>query len=534
MSMAPQEYDGILLGAGHNTLVLQAYLGRAGLKTVCLEQRPVAGGGLTTVEDAGRRGFFHNTHSFYHRAINQMPWYRDLELERLGARYLEPALNVALILRSGEALEWWIDFERTVESFARFSARDAAALRRWRDEFSPILHHILLPESQSPPVEHRSALLERTSEGRRLLEVSGLSPLEFVQSEFESPVIRAGLLFFNGLREVDLRAPGFGHHIPALLASRHKAQMCIGGSAALARALIAAVEQNGGEIRLNCIPRTIHVENGRAAGVETSSGEYIRARHFVASGLNPLQTFLDLLEPGCLPAEWRDRAAGFRFNLLAPLFALYVNLKEPPRYHAAARYPELQNAFMNIVGLEDDAQFFDIVQKHEAGEIPGTVMWGSCPTQFDPSQAPRGYHTAFMWEKLPYRLHGNAATWDKEREGHARHLLNVWASYAPNLSGALLDYFAQTPLDTERAFPNMREGDLLVGALSHGQTGFNRPFAGAGLYRGYFSNLYLCGSSSHPGGNITGLPGYNCAQVMLSDLGLLLPQFSLPRQPVAG
>jgi phytoene dehydrogenase-like protein len=65
--------------------------------------------------------------------------------------------------------------------------------------------------------------------------------------------------------------------------------------------------------------------------------------------------------------------------------------------------------------------------------------------------------------------------------------------------------------------PNMKYGDLLIGAFSDGQTGYNRPFAGAGHYRGHVKGLYLCGSSSHPGGNITGLPGYNCAQVILAD-----------------
>jgi phytoene dehydrogenase-like protein len=65
----------------------------------------------------------------------------------------------------------------------------------------------------------------------------------------------------------------------------------------------------------------------------------------------------------------------------------------------------------------------------------------------------------------------------------------------------------------------MKEGDLLVGALSDGQTGYDRPFAGAGQYRGHVKGLYLCGSSSHPGGNITGLPGYNCSKAILADLG---------------
>jgi phytoene dehydrogenase-like protein len=347
-----------------------------------------------------------------------------------------------------------------------------------------------------------------------------LSPLEFVTREFENPVIQAGLLFFNGLREVDLRSHGFGNHIPALLASRHKAQMCIGGSAGLAKALVSAVEASGGEIRLNVRPHRIHVENGRAIGVETNGGEFIQARHFVASGLNPVQTFVELIEAECLPPDWRDKASRFRFNLLAPLFALNVNLKSSPHYAAAEKNPELDRAFMTILGLEHSEQFLHIVRGHEEGTIPPTVMWGSCPTLFDPSQAPEGFHTAFMWEKLPYRLNGDARNWDREREVHARRMLDVWTSYAPNLGDGLLNWSAQSPLDTERTLPNMREGDLLVGALSDGQTGYNRPFAGAGHYRGYLHGLYLCGGSSHPGGNITGLPGYNCAQILLADLGL--------------
>jgi phytoene dehydrogenase-like protein len=147
-------------------------------------------------------------------------------------------------------------------------------------------------------------------------------------------------------------------------------------------------------------------------------------------------------------------------------------------------------------------------------------MWGACPTLFDPSQAPAGTHTAFMWEKLPYRLHGDPATWDKAGQAHGRQMLRLWMKHAPNLEGAVVDSFVRTPLDTERSLPNMREGDLLVGAFTNGQVGYHRPFPGAGHYRTHIPGLYLCGSSSHPGGNVTGLPGYNAAQVIFADRGL--------------
>ena len=122
------DWDGIILGTGHNALVLQAYLARCGLRVLSLDRAMVPGGGLATVENPRLPGFRHNTHSFFHRAVTMMPWYRDLELLRHGAVYLEPELNVALILPDGRSLEWWTDFDKTVDSFAEFSLRDAATL----------------------------------------------------------------------------------------------------------------------------------------------------------------------------------------------------------------------------------------------------------------------------------------------------------------------------------------------------------------------------------------------------------------------
>ena len=146
-----------------------------------------------------------------------------------------------------------------MDSFAEFSRRDAATLRRWVEEFRPIVEQIILPEVQSPPLppERRRELLQRSALGRRFLEVSARTPLEFVREEFEHDVVRAGLLFFNGMREIDLQAPGFGHSIAAILAGRHKAQMCLGGSVRLAEALVEDIREHGGEIRTGVQPKAI-------------------------------------------------------------------------------------------------------------------------------------------------------------------------------------------------------------------------------------------------------------------------------------
>jgi len=510
-------YDGILLGAGHNALVLQAYLARAGLRTLTLERAAQPGGGLATIENPRQSGFLHNPHSFFHRAVTAMPWYRDLELEQAGARYTEPELNVAVVFRDGRVLEWWSDLERTVTSVARFSRTDAATLLRWADEFRPIVEQLLVPEAQSPPLEpaRRRALLERTAAGRRLLQVSEASPLDFVLAEFEDDRVRAGLLFFNGLREVDLRLEGFGHAIPALLASPHKAQMCLGGSFELARALVKDIEEHGGEVRCGAQIRRLVVRGGRVVGVELEGGETVEASRFVASGLNPQQTFLELLPAEHAPPGLRERADGFRYNLLAPLFGLHLALDESPRYTAEANCPELADAFMVVLGLEGVHTFRDMVDAHEAVTAPPLVAWGANPTRFDPSQAPAGKHTSFLWQKVPYGLAEN------DGDSHGARLLEFWRSYAPNLTdGNVLDRFVLTPRDTERTLPNMYRGDLLVGSFEAGQVGYARPFVGAGRYSTPLDGLYLCGGSTHPGGNITGLCGYNAASIIAKDVGL--------------
>ncbi|WP_395738458.1 phytoene desaturase family protein [Prosthecobacter sp.] len=514
-------YDGLILGSGHNALVLACYAARAGMKVAVVEKNPVAGGGLATVEHPPGSGFRHNTHSFFHRGITAMPWYAELELERYGLRYIEPELNVAMVLPGDRVLEWWTDFDKTFASFAAISPRDAERLREWTERFRPIVQQILIPEAQNaplPPAE-RVARLQQSALGRTLLEVQALSPIEFVMREFEHPAVRAGLLFFNGLREVDLRQKGFGHSIPALLASPRKAQMCIGGSLRLAEALCADLREHGGEIFTSWQPRSILTRSGRACGVESITGDRIEAAQFVASGLNPQQTFLDLIPADVASSHLREKAAAFEYNLLAPLFALNLNLREPPRYTAAEKHPHLNQAFMTILGLDDVAQFHDIVAAHERGEIPRTVMWGACPTQFDPSQAPAGRHTAFMWEKLPYALRGDARNWDGEKDAHGREMLKLWQTYAPNLENAVLDSFTRSALDTERLLPNMMRGDLLVGSFANDQIGYHRPFPGAGTYRSGIEALYLCGGSTHPGGNVTGLCGYNAAKAVLADCG---------------
>jgi phytoene dehydrogenase-like protein len=176
-----------------------------------------------------------------------------------------------------------------------------------------------------------------------------------------------------------------------------------------------------------------------------------------------------------------------------------------------------------MLGLEGPDEVYRLYAEGSSGQLPQKLtIWGTTPTALDPSQAPPGKHTAFMWQKVPYALGHDAENWDRDRQKqqHLSTLLEYWRGFAPNLTDEnILNKFAYSPLDTERHFPNMTGGDLGVGWLGPDQRGINRPLPGVAPYRTPIQNLYLCGASTHPGGNITGLPGYNAAKAVIDDLG---------------
>ena len=242
------------------------------------------------------------------------------------------------------------------------------------------------------------------------------------------------------------------------------------------------------------------------------------AAAFVASGLNPQQTFLELLDAGSACRQERERAA--RLPLQPARSAvraepLCASRPLPGGREASRAGP----AFMVILGLEASPSSTRS-SRPRGGQIPPTVMWGACPTLFDPSQAPPGGHTAFMWEKLPYALHGDPANWDRGEGGARPGDAAISGAYAPNLAGRgarLLHPLAAghraDPAEHARRRPARR-------LLRDDQVGYHRPFPGAGEYRTPLPGLYLCGGSTHPGGNITGLCGYNAAQVIPADLGI--------------
>jgi phytoene dehydrogenase-like protein len=531
--MSAREFDGVIIGAGHNALVLAGYMAKSGLSVAVLERGTMIGGGLATVHANASPGFMHEHHSQFHRNIPGTPWYRDLEVGDHGVEYIYPQVNNGMPLSDGRNLIVHADPQKTRDSFARINKHDGDRFLELYTNYGEMATKIQVVRDFSPPLtrDEEVELLKRSSMGREFLSLNDRSAHEIVHELFEDEHVRAFYLFLFSVRGY-LPAPtvrGTGFSVVAMTYLGNKAMLPKGGSRSLAHALGSVVTSHGGRIFPATEVGEILVRNGRAVGVETVDGQVFKARKFVASSVDPHQTFLRFVGSEHVDQGIRDGLENYKYGVsghsFGVLFALHAGLHEPPRYTSESWDPAINESFNLCIGYETPEEVVTHLNEVADGIAPDRIgLQAACPTVFDPTRAPNGKHVLLGWQFAPYSLKdGGTERWDEIRDEYLNTIFERWGEYAPNVkpdSDNIIFRWSQTPVDTERSLINMREGDFHVGALIPEQLGVNRPLPGLGNYRTPIEGLYLTGSATHPSGTITGAPGYNTAQVLARDLGI--------------
>lgn len=516
-----REFDGVIIGAGQHGLILGSYLGKAGLNVAVLERKLMYGGGVQTHEP-GLPGFYHNFHSINHFNISKTPWYRDLELEARGVRYITAQYDFASPTTDGTALVFSRDANETIASIARFSKKDAERWREWNRVADPISDAIFLPERYSEPLPEaeRDALLRQSELGRAFLRIIDRQPLQLVTEEFQHDRVRMLLLFKLSLfgtiltEQVTTRSP-MGASLRAFdVAAGY--EVCQGGSFDLARGLMETFLKNGGTFINRAHVSRIVIEGGRATGVELEDGRLIRARQFVASTVDVPQTFKQMVGLDRLPADYRSKVEKFKHTAWA-LFGLHLSLRESPNYKAASFDPHVNMALKYNIGIDSVDQIISQQRQVAQGKIPEPIAFGAGNiTVLDPSQAPKGNATGYGWMVVPNKPDGDPANFDKIKHELSERMIELWARYAPNVKPSnILAKHIWTPYDYTRDLINMVEGDIFMGSFSGEQTMANH-FG----YRTPIKDLYMAGSPTHPGGAISGGGGYIASRVIADDLGL--------------
>ncbi|MFQ5914353.1 MAG: phytoene desaturase family protein, partial [Nitrospinota bacterium] len=518
------DFDFIIIGGGHNALICGTYLAKSGQRTLVLERRSRLGGGSIS-EEVTVPGFLHNLHSAFHRYVPDLPWYKDLDLGRFGVRYYQAEVQNMLPISDGRCLIIHRDYQTSVKKIARVSERDAKVYADLYPRWRKMAERYLFPEMYSPPMkeDEKFALWEKTEEGRELVRLSRMAAINVVTETFEDPHLRALVLYYVAVKGWDWEDPGLGFQVVMSTVGAERAGVCIGGSGQLTHGLQTALAAHGG-LALTGRPATeVLVDGGRAVGVRTADGETYKASKGVVSALTPQQTFLELLDGGnFLQPKTLEGVKGFKYSQWR-LFGGHLALNEPPEYKAAEFDPDVQRAVNLCIGyetLEDFKAHLKALGTGKPPEKPG--MQCGVFTLFDPSQAPAGKHTALLWQAAPYDLaDGGPALWEEIKGDYLEACIARWRHYAPNLDEKnILGKATYTPYDIARSVVNMAEGDFNAGAMIRKQVLENRPVPELSGYKTPVESLYLTGSSTHPGGLLTGAPGYNTARVIHENSGL--------------
>lgn len=515
-AVAPGDrFDIVVAGAGHNSLIATAYLAKAGYRCLVLEVHSIIGGGVKT-EELTLPGFRHDTCSTAHNGIQGNPLMRndELKLRDYGLEYISPDPIMHMPFDDGSYITQWADLERTAEEFAKFSKKDAAAYQRMYHE-SEASRDLLGGDQFLPPGTGKS-LNERLAASpmgkfwqRRL----AMSQWDLIKENFESDHCRAFLMATPwSMQPPQYPMTGRSAYSAIRTAPRKIAK---GGSGMLTQAIAKCIEAHNGVILTNKAVSRLIIENGRCMGVECADGSSYRAEKAVLSTMH-VKNLVEMAPRNLWPADFLYGVDTWEGEISEVV--THYALKEPPKY--SVKGGTLSPAESAILASSERLLRFaydDACGISSIDEPPISIF---CSTVADPSRAPAGMHTLKILGFHPYNIPGGPEQWDKKKDEVSDAQLNYLRRFAPNLTDdKILGRFVMSPLDLERKNPTMWHGSIHGGSSDPSQSGAMRPAAGWADYRMPIPGLYQTGSTTYPGGSVTGAPGRNAAMIMLKDFG---------------
>ncbi len=513
------EYDVVIAGAGHNSLISAAYLTRAGLRCLVLEARAVIGGDTAT-EELTLPGFWHDTCSTAHNLIQSSPMLRndELHLGDFGLEYLHPDPVIHVPFPDGTALTMWRDIDQSAAEFARFSSADAAAYRRMMEEYDAV--KAVFGAARYTPIGFGPSLDERLAEhpdGARWLRRNRESAWNVIEREFEDEHTRTFMLWMAMLTMQPPERPGTGTLAYSLAFGRQMDSWVLpkGGSGQLPDALVRLIESGGGTVLGGRKVSSLILEGGRCVGVETESGERFRADKAVLSTIH-VKHLIDMAPADSWHEDFRMGVDTWRAGI--SMMPTHYATTAPPVYSTAgvdqvAVAAGIPTSVERMLRIGPDF----MRRRVDLDEPPLLVL---CPTVADPGRAPDGKHTLKVIGVQPYELLEGPEHWDEIKEEVAANDLEHLRKYAPNLTpDTILATTVKSPLDLERTNAHNWHGSCHGGDQDIAQMGPMRPAPGWAQHRMPIDGLYQTGGTTHPGPSVSGGPGRNAAWVLLSDLG---------------
>jgi phytoene dehydrogenase-like protein len=512
--------DIVVAGAGHNSLITAAYLAKAGYQCLVLDARDIPGGGTSTEQPLGP-DYRIDSCATGHTLIRVNPVVSMDELGLIadyGLTYLEPDPVAHVVFPDGEQFTQWLDLDRTLAEIARFSPHDADAYARALADYHEVAQLIgrarLRPHGMGASAEQELSTHPR---GGIWLRRNAMSAADVIRHEYREPHVRAFVAWQAAQTAVPLDAAGSGLLAFSILYSRQRRSWSIpqGGSGMLTAGLTAFVEDHGGQVLCGKQVTALVVQDGRCGGVTTDDGDRYLARKAVVSTIH-IKHLIEMADPQLWGETFRYGVDTYDIGMSG--YAGYYVLDRPPEFAGP-------NGGRAAVSAGAAPWLEDIVAVGRAArdQVPGIAnnpwVLMATPTLVDPQRAPAGQHTVKIlgittWEIPPGR------SWSEYKFEVVEHALDALRPHVPALAPEhILHSLVKSPEDFELANQHMVRGTFHGGDRSYAFSGGHRPVPGWATHRMPIPGLYQTGGTTSIGGSVTGVPGRNAAQVILTDLG---------------
>ena len=502
----------IIIGAGHNGLVCANYLTKSGFKVTLLEKNKQIGGAVVTEELFP--GSLFSTYAFFCYLFSSKI-IKELELKKYGFDIIHVDPYRFHPFLDNNYLVLWGDVEKTQQEFSRFSQEDAENYPLWIDfwyKCAKLFHpYLFKPGTSLSDIRNN---LDNEEDFDLFDFITNSTMNDLINKFFKNEKIKTTFVHCQDVGDPDLPGSLLAniYYRLGMLNNSDDIGLIRGGAGNLTQSLFKSAENLGVEVRLNSEVKEIVVHHNKVIGILLTDGTFIEA-DVVISNLDPKSTFLKLMKKVEISKSFFVNVEQLATNVAYGKFhAVLKGLPDAKKY-LGEDYDVSQLGMIKL--CPDFLTYKNSWAEAQQGKFPRIPIMDICiPSIYDTSLTHKGKHTISIWISF-FPAGGQLSNSERNSYVHFSIIFQL-EKYFPGFSALVESWTLITPKDLEDTL-GLTDGNIRHLNMQPSQMFNLRPCQELTDYSTPIHGLYLCGAGTYPGGEITGIPGYNCAKKVIND-----------------